>query len=91
MAKVEEKTAADRKTAIFDVNSGGDHFATINMAAGSFKLGDVVQGFLEFPDVQEQHPQCVQVRVVVWCASKDPNFDNILSEFSGFLEDKLFF
>lgn len=61
LARVEEKTASSRKTVIFDVSCAGEHFATVTLASGPFKLGDVVQGFVEFPDAEPGKPVCIQV------------------------------
>jgi hypothetical protein len=36
-------------------------FATVNVASGPFKLGDVVQGSVEFPIAEEEKPTCIQV------------------------------
>ncbi|CAD5221434.1 unnamed protein product [Bursaphelenchus xylophilus] len=63
MARIEEKTVSSRKTVIFDVTSGGDHFATVNLNAGPFKLGDIVQGMVEFPDHEERKPRSIQLLV----------------------------
>ncbi|KAI6235369.1 Lipoyl synthase, mitochondrial [Aphelenchoides besseyi] len=60
MEQVEDKTSG-RKMSVYDVVSEGDLFATVNVAAGPFKLGDVVQGYVEFPDAEEGKATCVQM------------------------------
>ncbi|KAI6177173.1 Lipoyl synthase, mitochondrial [Aphelenchoides bicaudatus] len=43
--------------------SEGNLFASVNVASGPFKLGDVVQGCVEFPDAEEEKPTCIQMLV----------------------------
>jgi hypothetical protein len=61
LEQIEEKTSSSRKTTIYDVASEGNLFASVNVAAGPFKLGDVVQGCVEFPVAEEEKPTCIQV------------------------------
>lgn len=42
----------------------GNLFASVNVASGPFKLGDVVQGCVEFPDAEEEKPTCIQVILI---------------------------
>lgn len=63
--QIEEKTSGSKKNAVYDVASEGNLFATVNVAAGPFKLGDVVQGSVEFPEAQEGMPTCIQVTLLI--------------------------
>lgn len=60
MEQVEEKTSGSRNSNVYDVASEGDVFASVNVASGPFKLGDVVQGSIEFPVAEEGKPTCIQ-------------------------------
>lgn len=61
LEQIEGKTSGSKKMTVYDVTSEGSLFASVNVAAGPFKLGDVVQGCAEFPISEEGKPTCIQV------------------------------
>jgi len=63
LEQIEEKTSGSRRMSVYDVASEGNLFASVNVAAGPFKLGDVVQGCVEFPVAEEEKPTCIQMLV----------------------------
>jgi hypothetical protein len=62
--QIDEKTSGSRKST-YDVASQGNLFATVNVASGPFKLGDVVQGSVEFPVAEEEKPTCIQASLTL--------------------------